>query len=160
MPLGTDIPLKRLDASTAPPVSANRCRLHECCPPLPTFTAGNAKTQTIESKHVINRELWVALQFPIGDDVSALYPLQSSVDGFGDSRMGKSLLCKLREENLSRDNHRVIFVCTMRKCLDSIPNVFWRPEDEAIVFQVNPHQVALSQRRLTLLLIDLPRRQT
>ena len=37
----------------------------------PAFTAGNAKTQAIESKHVINRELWVALQFPFGDDVSA-----------------------------------------------------------------------------------------
>jgi hypothetical protein len=35
------------------------------------FTAGNTKTQVIESKHVINRELWVVLQFPIGDDVSA-----------------------------------------------------------------------------------------
>jgi hypothetical protein len=35
------------------------------------FTVGNAKTQAIESKHVINRELWAALQFPIGDDVSA-----------------------------------------------------------------------------------------
>jgi hypothetical protein len=35
------------------------------------FTVGNAKIQAIESKHVINRELWVALQFPIGDDVSA-----------------------------------------------------------------------------------------
>ena len=43
------------------------------------FTAGNAKIQVIESKHVINRELWVALQFPIGDDVSALHPLRSSV---------------------------------------------------------------------------------
>ena len=37
----------------------------------PAFTAGNVKTQAIESKNVINRELWVALQFPIGDDVSA-----------------------------------------------------------------------------------------
>jgi hypothetical protein len=35
------------------------------------FTAGNVKIQAIESKHVINRELWLALQFPIGDDVSA-----------------------------------------------------------------------------------------
>lgn len=61
----------RLDASTALPVSANRRRLYECCPPAPTFTAGNEKTQVIESTHVINRELWVALQFPIGDDVSA-----------------------------------------------------------------------------------------
>jgi hypothetical protein len=69
----------RLDASTALPVSANRRRLYECCPPSPTFTAGNAKTQVFESKHVINRELWVALQFPIGDDVSAYYPLRSSV---------------------------------------------------------------------------------
>jgi hypothetical protein len=60
----------RLDASTALPVSANRRRLYECCPPSPTFTAGNAKTEVIESKHVINSELWVALQFPIGDDVS------------------------------------------------------------------------------------------
>ena len=42
------------------------------------FTAGNAKIQAIESKHVINRELWAALQFPIGDDVSALHPLRSS----------------------------------------------------------------------------------
>ena len=79
------------------------------------FTDGNVKIQVTERKHVINRELWVALQFPIGDDVSALHPLRSSADGFGDSRMGKSVLCKLREKNLSRDNHRVIFVCTMRK---------------------------------------------
>jgi predicted ATPase len=43
------------------------------------FTAGNVKIQVTERKHVINRELWVALQFPIGDDVSALNPLQSSV---------------------------------------------------------------------------------
>jgi hypothetical protein len=43
------------------------------------FTAGNLKIQAIESKHVINRELWVALQFPIGDDVSDLNPLRSSV---------------------------------------------------------------------------------
>ena len=35
------------------------------------FTVGNAKIQATESKHVINRELWVALQFPFGDDVSA-----------------------------------------------------------------------------------------
>ena len=44
----------------------------------PAFTAGNVKTQAIESKHVINRELWVASQFPSGDDVSYLHPLQSS----------------------------------------------------------------------------------
>jgi len=43
------------------------------------FTAGNVKKQVIESKRVINRELWVALQFPIGDDVSALHPLHRSV---------------------------------------------------------------------------------
>ena len=43
------------------------------------FTAGNVIIQAIESKHVINRELWVALQFPFGDDVSALHPLRSSV---------------------------------------------------------------------------------
>jgi IS1 family transposase len=61
----------RLDASTALPVSANRRRLYESHPPSPAFTAGNAKTQAIEIKHVINRELWAALQFPIGDDVSA-----------------------------------------------------------------------------------------
>ena len=36
-----------------------------------SFTGGNGKIQVIESKHVISRELWVALQFPIGDDVSA-----------------------------------------------------------------------------------------
>jgi hypothetical protein len=42
------------------------------------FTVGNAKSQVVESKHVINRELWVALQFPIGDDVSAFHPLRSS----------------------------------------------------------------------------------
>ena len=71
LPPGTGSPLMRLDASTALPVSANRRRLYECCPPSPTVTAGNEKTQAIESKHVINRELWVALQFPIGDDVSA-----------------------------------------------------------------------------------------
>jgi hypothetical protein len=34
------------------------------------FTAGNAKIQEIESKHVIKREPWAVLQFPIGDDVS------------------------------------------------------------------------------------------
>jgi len=61
----------RLDASTALPVSANRRRLYESFPSSPPFTAGNAKTQVIERKHVISRELWVALQFPIGDDVSA-----------------------------------------------------------------------------------------
>ena len=43
------------------------------------FTAGNAIIQAVESKHVINRELWVALQFPSGDDVSAFHPLRSSV---------------------------------------------------------------------------------
>ena len=43
------------------------------------FTDGNVIIQAIESKHVINRELWVALQFPFGDDVSALHPLRSSV---------------------------------------------------------------------------------
>ena len=80
MPPGTGNPLMRLDASTALPVSANRRRLYECFPPSPTFTDGNAKTQVIESKHVINRELWIALQFPIGDDVSALNPLRSSVN--------------------------------------------------------------------------------
>jgi hypothetical protein len=46
------------------------------------FTAGNVKIQVIERKHVINREPWVALQFPIGDDVSALNPLRSSVEVF------------------------------------------------------------------------------
>jgi hypothetical protein len=35
------------------------------------FTLGNRKAQPTESKHVIKRKLWVALQFPIGDDVSA-----------------------------------------------------------------------------------------
>ena len=35
------------------------------------FTVGNVKVQAIESKHVIDRELRVAMQFPIGDDVSA-----------------------------------------------------------------------------------------
>ena len=43
------------------------------------FTAGNVKIQVIESKRVSNRELWVALQFPIGDDVSCFHPLRSSV---------------------------------------------------------------------------------
>jgi hypothetical protein len=45
----------------------------------PAFTAVNEQTQASESKHVINRELWAALQFPSGDDVSALHPLRSSV---------------------------------------------------------------------------------
>jgi hypothetical protein len=44
----------------------------------PVFTAGNAKTQTTETKHVINRELCVPLQLPVGDDVSGLQPLRSS----------------------------------------------------------------------------------
>jgi hypothetical protein len=45
----------------------------------PVFTAGNAKTQTTETKHVSNRELCVPLQLPIGDDVSAIHPLHRSV---------------------------------------------------------------------------------
>jgi hypothetical protein len=44
------------------------------------FTAGNTKTQAIETKHVTNRELCAPLQLPIGDDVSALHPLRSSVE--------------------------------------------------------------------------------
>jgi hypothetical protein len=61
----------RLDASTALPVSANHRRLYEWCPPSLRFQPATQKTQVIESKHVINCELWVALQFPFGDDVSA-----------------------------------------------------------------------------------------
>jgi hypothetical protein len=38
------------------------------------ITAGNAENEIIDSKHVINRELWAAMQFPIGDDVSAPTP--------------------------------------------------------------------------------------
>jgi hypothetical protein len=45
----------------------------------PVFTAGNRKTQTTETKHVSNRELCAPLQLPIGDDLSALNPLRSSV---------------------------------------------------------------------------------
>ena len=45
----------------------------------PVFTAGNTKSQASETKHVSNRELCVPLQLPIGDDVSALNPLRSSV---------------------------------------------------------------------------------
>jgi hypothetical protein len=45
----------------------------------PAFTAGNAKTQTNETKHVTNRELCAPLQLPIGDDVSAIHPLHRNV---------------------------------------------------------------------------------
>jgi hypothetical protein len=48
-------------------------------PVRPVFTAGNAKTQTTETKHVSKRELCAPLQLPIGDDVSALHPLHRSV---------------------------------------------------------------------------------
>ena len=48
----------------------------------PAFTVGNAKTQAIESKHVINRELWVALQFPFGDDVSAYTRCKAACPSF------------------------------------------------------------------------------
>jgi hypothetical protein len=47
---------------------------------IPLFTIGNAKTQITEKTYVSNRELRVPLQFPIGDDVSALNPLRSSVE--------------------------------------------------------------------------------
>jgi len=46
---------------------------------IPVFTAGNTKSQASETKHVINRELCVPLQLPIGDDVSAIHPLHRSV---------------------------------------------------------------------------------
>ena len=46
---------------------------------IPLFTVGNAKTQITEKKDVSNSELRVPLQLPIGDDVSALNPLRSSV---------------------------------------------------------------------------------
>ncbi len=71
-------PLKRLDASTALLVSTNAATDKECCPLSPVFTVGNAKTQATESKHVINRELWAALQFPIGDDVSAFFRCEAA----------------------------------------------------------------------------------
>jgi hypothetical protein len=44
----------------------------------PAFTAENVTAQAIESKYVINRELWASVQFPFGDDVSDLLPLRSS----------------------------------------------------------------------------------
>jgi hypothetical protein len=67
---GTDSPLKRLDASTTPPVSANAIDDEKCCSMQQRLQPETQKTQVIESKNVINRELWVALQFPIGDDMS------------------------------------------------------------------------------------------
>jgi hypothetical protein len=70
LPPGTDNPLKRLDASTTTGFCKLR-RRREMLFTVTAVTAGNVKFQVIESKHVINRELWVALQFPIGDDVSA-----------------------------------------------------------------------------------------
>ena len=48
-------------------------------PIIQVFTAGNTKSQASETKHVINRELCVPLQLPIGDDLSALHPLHRSV---------------------------------------------------------------------------------
>src|SRR5271170_958616 len=42
------------------------------------FTAGNGKNQIAETTDVTNRELYEALQLPIGDDVSGLHPLRSS----------------------------------------------------------------------------------
>jgi hypothetical protein len=62
----------------------------------PVFTAGNTKTQAIETKYVSNRELWVPLQLPIGDDVSALNPLRSSVDGFEGLSHGEGITLQAR----------------------------------------------------------------
>jgi hypothetical protein len=74
--------LQRLDASSDLAVCANagvdamteEKPLNNRCLHLET-----PKEQTIETKHVTIRKLCVALQLPIGDDVSALHPLQSSV---------------------------------------------------------------------------------
>lgn len=58
----------------------------EILPTTAVFTDGNTKTQATETTHVSKRELCAPLQLPIGDDVSALHPLRSSVDGFRDVR--------------------------------------------------------------------------
>jgi hypothetical protein len=58
----------------------------------PAFTPGNTEGQSYENKHVIKRKLAVAPQLPIGDDVSALLPLRSSVLTFG------IRVCPLRSE--------------------------------------------------------------
>jgi hypothetical protein len=72
----------------APSLTTNIVQCH-------AFTAGNAKTQVIESKRVIKRKPWAALQFPIGDDVSALLPLRSSV---GFSRCAQALILLLGQK--------------------------------------------------------------
>jgi hypothetical protein len=43
------------------------------------FTKGNAQRQSIENKPVRRWKQFRSLQFPVGDDVSDLYPLRSSV---------------------------------------------------------------------------------
>lgn len=80
------VDLKRLDAPNSQLVSTNAL-ISECLrkkttkffaqPPM--FTNGNKKPQSIEYKHVSKRKHEVAPQLPIGDDVSALQPLRSSV---------------------------------------------------------------------------------
>jgi hypothetical protein len=75
-------PLQRLDAFSdlavcVIAVAEGRILLNDGCLQMKT-----QNWQPTERKHVNIRELCVALQLPIGDDVSALHPLRSSVPPF------------------------------------------------------------------------------